>query len=256
MYKVISRILIRGRTSEVLKYSVIQRNIITAEDRSDKPNKMVNLKKYWFNKYMNCMKSYERILEQRFPRTMQKYHVLSVGTKDIYMDIKRMPSLIKKQGLNGTDSLTREELQFMYTLPKDLRKFLPLFFLSAIPFANYIIFPLIFYFPRHLLTSHYWTLQQKLEFMLFDVKRKLKHNKPLFKCMQAELETIKDETLKIKWQNAMACLDNGTHPSVKDIIACCELFSGIPYSLNVLKRKHLVSSLLHPLILSFFENSL
>jgi len=231
----------RERTPEVLKYSVIQRNIITAEDRSDKPNRMVNLKKYWFSKYMNCIKNYERILEQRFPRTMQKYRVLSIGSKDVYIDMKRMPSVIKKQGINGTDSLTREELQFMYTLPKDLRKLMPLFFLSALPFANYIILPLIFYFPRHLLTSHYWTLQQKLEFMLFDLKKKLRHNKPLFRCMQTELKTIKDKTLRIKWQDAIACLDSSTHPSTKDIIACCELFSGIPYSLNVLKRKHLVS---------------
>jgi len=59
--------------------------------------------------------------------------------------------------------------------------------------------------------------------------------------MQAELKSIKDETLRIKWRDVIACLGSGTHPTTKHIIACSKLFSGPPYSLNNLKRKHLVS---------------
>lgn len=238
----ISRILVRESVNglEPLKRAPIQRGLVKAVKSADEPGKVANLKKYWFGRYINYIKNYERTLEQRFPRTMQVYRVFSVGSKDVYTDLKRFVSAIKKQGSGGTDSLTREELQLMYTMPKDLRKLSPLFLLSAIPFTNYIIFPLAVYFPRYLLTSHYWTLQQKLDFMLSDHRNRLRHNRPLFRCMQAELKTIKDQTLRIKWRDVIACLGSGTHPTPKNIIACSELFSG-PYSLSTLKRRHMVS---------------
>lgn len=244
MYKIISRTFVREGVNmlEPLNHSSIQRGLVKAKIGTEKAGKVANLKQYWFSRYINYIKNYERTLEQRFPRTMQVYRVFSIGSKDVYTDLKRFVTAIKKQGSNGVDSLTREELQLMHTMPRDLRKLSPLFLLSALPFTNYIIFPLALYFPRYLLTSHYWTLQQKLEFMLSDHKARLKHNRPLFRCMQAELKSIKDEALRMKWRDAIACLGSGTHPTIKNITTCSKLFSGPPYSLKCLKRRHLVSS--------------
>ncbi|XP_077268355.1 LETM1 domain-containing protein 1 isoform X1 [Temnothorax americanus] len=244
MYKIISRTFVREgvNTFEPVKRVPMQRGFGKAEERTEKSGKVANLKRYWFDRYMNYIKNYERTLEQKFPRTMQVYRVFSVGSRDVYTDLKRFVIAIKKQGSNGVDSLTREELQLMHTMPRDLRKLSPLFLLSAVPFTNYIIFPLALYFPRYLLTSHYWTLQQKLEFMLSEHKARLRHNRPLLRCMQAELKsikTIKDQTLRIKWRDAVACLGSGTHPTTENIVACSKLFSGPPYSLGNLKRKHL-----------------
>lgn len=224
---------------EPLKRTPIQRGLVKAIKSAKEPDKVTNLKKYWFDKYMNYIKNYERTLEQRFPRTMQVYRVFSIGSKDVYTDLKKFVLAIKKQGSNGIDSLTREELQLMHTMPRDLRKLSPLFLLSALPFTNYVIFPLAVYFPRYLLTSHYWTLQQKLDFTLSDHRSRLKHNRSLFRCMQMELKTIKDQTLRIKWRDIIACLGSGTHPTTTNIIACSQLFLGPPYSLNTLKRKHM-----------------
>lgn len=256
MYKIISRMFVRENTNifEPLTRTPIQRSLVKMERGIEKSNKVANLKQYWFSRYINYIKNYERTLEQKFPRTMQVYRVFSIGSRDVYTDLKRFVTAIKKQGLNGVDSLTREELQLMYTMPRDLRKLSPLFLLSAVPFTNYIIFPLALYFPRYLLTSHYWTLQQKLDFMLSDHKARLKHNKPLFRCMQAELKSIRDEALRIKWRDAIACLGSGTHPTTKNIISCSKLFSGPPYSLNNLKRKHLVS--LQVIALAFLNMNL
>lgn len=240
MYKTACKILVRE--SIIVLERPMQRSFVKAEKGLDKQTgKVANLKKYWFSRYMDYIKNYERTLEQKFPRTMQMYRVFSVGSRDVYTDLKRFVSAIKKQGSNGIESLTREELQLMHTMPRDLKKLSPLFLLSAIPFTNYIIFPLALYFPRYLLTSHFWTLQQKLDFMLYDHKRRLRHNRPLFRCMQAELKSIGDQTLKIKWRDAIACLGSGTHPTTKGIIVCSALFSGSPYSLRALRRKHIVS---------------
>lgn len=241
----VCRTLVRESTSTLkqpIRCIPMQRSLVKVEKGLDKRNgKVANLKKYWFGRYMDYIKNYEHTLEKKFPRTVQMYRIFSVGSRSVYTDLKRFVSAVKKQGSNGIDSLTREELQLMHTMPKDLRKLSPLFLLSALPFTNYIIFPLALYFPHYLLTSHYWTLQQRLEFMLSNHKSRLKHNRPLFRCIQAELKTIEDQTLKMKWRDVIACLGSGTHPTTKDIIACSELFSSRPYSFNALKRRHMVS---------------
>lgn len=207
---------------------------IQQEKKSEK-HRISNIKEYWFNKYINYIKNYDKVLEKRFPKTMHVYRIFSIGTKDFIQDTKKFIQIKTK----NIDTLTADELQLSYTVHKDIVKLFPLLLISALPFTNYIIFPLAYYFPRYLLTSHYWTLQQKLEFMLLDHKKRLKHNRPLFRCMQAELHNIKDHKLKLKWSGIIACLGSGTHPNVKDIIACSELFANEPFSLNSLKRKHI-----------------
>lgn len=209
------------------------------EGKRIEKHRISNIKSYWFDKYINYIKNYEQVLEKNFPKTMHVYRIFSIGTKDFIQDVKKFLLVMKKQNIDGDDNLTADELRLNYTMRKDLIKIFPVLLISAIPFTNYIIFPLAYYFPRYLLTSHYWTLQQKLDFMLLDHKKRLKHNRPLFRCMQAELDNVKNRTLKLKLSGIIACLGSGTHPNVKDIIACSELFAGPPYSLNSLKRKHI-----------------
>lgn len=255
MYKIISRTFMQEGMNALkpLKRTPIQRGLVKEQRKTEKPGKVTNLKRYWFDRYINYIKNYERTLEQKFPRTMQMYRVFSIGSRDVYTDLKRFVAAITRQRSHGVDSLTREELQLMHTMPRDLRKLSPLFLLSALPFTNYVIFPLALYFPRYLLTSHYWTLQQKLEFMLSDHRTRLKHNKSLFRCMQAEFKNINDQALRIKWRDAIACLGSGTHPTTKNIVACSKLFSGPPYSLSNLKRRHLVSPQVVALITFEYE---
>lgn len=212
----------------------------TQEKKKERMYTMSNVKEYWFNKYINYIKNYDTVLEKNFPRTMHVYRIFSVGTKDFIQDTKKFFLAYTKDKINGSDTLTSGELRIMYTMRKDMIKLFPVLIISAIPFTNYIIFPLAYYFPRYLLSSHYWTLQQKLDFMLLEHKERLKHNRPLFRCMQAELHNIKDHTLRLKWSGIIACLGSGTHPNVYDIIACSELFASEPYSISSLKRKHTV----------------
>lgn len=203
-------------------------------------HRVSDIKKYWFDKYINYIKNYEQVLEKNFPKTMHVYRIFSIGTKDFIKEVKKYILILKKQNIDGIDTLTTEELRISYTMRKDLIKICPVLLISALPFTNYVIFPLAYCFPRHLLTTHYWTLQQRLDFMLLHHKKRLKHNRPLFRCMQAELHNIKNQILNLKWSGIIACIGSGTHPQAKDIIACSELFTVHPFSLNNLKRKHTV----------------
>ncbi|XP_031846173.1 LETM1 domain-containing protein 1 [Nomia melanderi] len=234
MYKLLcQRFIYRNKSTFSSTYIRIQYKSETKQKLEK--SRVSNVKTYWFNRYINYIKNYDRVLEKNFPQTMQIYKVFATGTKDFMGEVIKYVTTIQKP----STSLTTKELQLTYTMRRDLIKMCPVLLISAVPFTNYVLFPLIYYFPRYFLTSHYWTPQQKLDFMVLDHKKRLKHNRPLFRCMQTELLNIKNKSLKAKWNSIIACLGSGTHPHVEDIITCSELFAGQPYAIDNLKRKHI-----------------
>lgn len=207
---------------------------------TDKNSRVKQIQKYWIFRYIDYVKNYEKVLEKNFPKTMHVYRVFSVGTKEFYSDLKRYMQVRKKIRITGIDSLTREELQLSFTFPKDLIKISPVLLISAIPFTNYIIFPLAFYFPHKILTSHYWSIQDKLNFMMSEHKKRLKHYKPLLRCLQSQVNKVQDTNLRKLLKDIVAHLGSGTHPTPESLLECKTLFSGQPFSLKELKRKHVV----------------
>lgn len=74
---------------------------------------------------------------------MNMYRVFSVGIKDFLRDLKTYISLrfklIKDKGFT---KMTRQEIELYQKMPSDMLKIAPVLILSAIPFGNYVIFPL------------------------------------------------------------------------------------------------------------------
>lgn len=101
--------------------------------------------------------------------------------------------------------------------------------------------PFRFLKPRTLLCSHFWSIQQKLEFATLELTERLKHNKPVFRALQAKLDSIPDGELKDKWTTILGSLGSGVHPKTTDIIACKKLFENAPYELSSLTYAHAVS---------------
>lgn len=96
--------------------------------------------------------------------------------------------------------------------------------------------------PRTLLCSHFWSIQQKVEFSTQDLVERLKNNKPVFRALQARLDSIPNGDLKDKWKNVIAQLGSGVHPTPEDILSCKDLFVNEPYQLSHLTYNHAVSS--------------
>lgn len=103
-----------------------------------------NVQGYVFTKYINYIKNYDKILETKFPAAMNVYRVFVVGVKDFYRDMKLFLKItrIANTSTLGLRALTRKELELYYQMPKDMFRVAPVLMLSALPFANYIIFPL------------------------------------------------------------------------------------------------------------------
>lgn len=221
-------------------YLMYQRGYVETKENDAQQKKSSSFRKYWMSRYMEYIKNYQTTLDKNFPTTMRVYRVFGVGSKELYSELKKYISVRKKQRVHGMESLTREELQLWHTFPNDLVKISPLLMISAIPFTNYIIFPLAYLFPRLLLTSHYWSLEQRFNFISHYHKKRLKHNKPLLRCLQNRVDSIANPLLRVKWSGVIACLGSGTHPTASEIISCVDLFVEPPYSLDSLTRKHTV----------------
>ncbi|XP_043491909.1 LETM1 domain-containing protein 1 isoform X2 [Polistes fuscatus] len=103
----------------------------------------------------------------------------------------------------------------------------------------YRMFINAYFFPRQMLTHHFWTPEQKIDFTLYYYKERFKYSRPLFHCMEIKSNHIKDKLLKSKWSGIIACLGSGGHPTVESVISCIALFASAPYSLDTLESKHM-----------------
>lgn len=223
-----------------------QNKMTTSQTAFEKINELSKMKNMSFmQKYKSYMmfmiQHYDNNMtnvEKRFPK-MKIVRVFNTGLKDLYQDVKKYMSIMKKKKKVGSQGLTREELELNFKLPNDLIKVSPILMISAIPFTNYIVFPLIYFFPRVFLVSYFWTLQQRLDFFLYNYKQKLKYNKPVFRCLQAQKREIKRFPTAVRWNSVIACIGSGTHPTTSDVIACKDLFTGYPFSINSLKQSHI-----------------
>lgn len=104
------------------------------------------IKSYVLEKYVRYVEGYEKILEHRFPKAMRVYRVFSVGIKDFYKDSKdfvRVKGLARnalKSG-SGIQSLSGKDVEIFYRMPREMLRVAPVLLISALPFANYIVFP-------------------------------------------------------------------------------------------------------------------
>ncbi|CAG2104693.1 unnamed protein product [Medioppia subpectinata] len=216
---------------------------------SDKVKPIAGLKSFVSNKFVQFIEGYERILEKRFPKTFKIYQVFTIGSygsldraKDFYKDIVQHFQ-ISKQLFDGKrlNELSYSELMIYFKTPKDMARVGPVLLVSALPFANYVVFPLAFMFPKQLLSSHFWSLEQRQLFQTQDHTKRLYYFRPVFRHIQRRLPSVThDNKLQVKCRQVFAQIGSGTHPSVDRVLDIKPAFVSKPYGAKHLKSKHLV----------------
>lgn len=197
------------------------------------------LRTYVAGRYMKYLQSYSTALEKRFPAAMKMYRLVTVGIKEFYSDVKDYVSLcIKINHGKGFSNVSRKEIELYHKMPSDMWRITPVLLLSAIPFGNYVVFPLAFLKPRKLLCSHFWTTSQTTEFNMLDLKERFKYNKPILKVLQTKLNVIVNDDLKHYWKNILATLGSGFHPKDEEIIKCKQLFVSGPFNIENISFQH------------------
>ncbi|RZB40615.1 LETM1 domain containing protein [Asbolus verrucosus] len=213
--------------------------------------------------YLKYMKNHVNALqkiEKNFPVAIRMYRVFSEGIKIFARDIKeyvKIARLIHAPGQRDKfQSLTRREIELYHQMPKDMRHVTPILLLSALPIVCYVIFPIAYMFPRQLLSSHFWNLQQKSEFNLIILKSRIKHCQPLLSTLQNEIDKTKNSKLHHEWIHILGMIGSGFRPKIEQILSCKELFRCPPLDLHYLSGRHVKHLLkLHDLHTGLFRRT-
>ncbi|XP_066210108.1 LETM1 domain-containing protein 1 isoform X1 [Saccopteryx leptura] len=179
---------------------------------------------------------YHRFLDRHFPRFYVLYTTFMKGLQMIWADAKKARRIKTNMWKHNIKfhQLSYREMEHLRQFRRDITKCLFVGILSIPPFANYLVFLLMYLFPRQLLIQHFWTPKQQIDFLnIYHAIRKQSH--PDILCyLEKIIPLISDEGLQWHMTELCAKIQRGTHPAVHDILALRECFSNHPLGLDQL----------------------
>ncbi|CAK6963783.1 LETM1 domain-containing protein 1 [Scomber scombrus] len=177
---------------------------------------------------------YESFLKRRFPRFYKLYHTFIQGFKLLFQDAKDVSRIKVKMGSQNlqVQDLPYREMEKLRQFRRDVIKAIPLVMISIPPFANYLVFVLMYFFPRQLLIPHFWTPKQQVEFRGIYHSLRAQHHRPVLEGLEYVSGHVKDGQLQSRLKGLCAKVQNGGSPQVSEILAVRRLFSGPPLGMK------------------------
>uniref|UniRef100_A0A1A7YZS4 LETM1 domain containing 1 n=1 Tax=Iconisemion striatum TaxID=60296 RepID=A0A1A7YZS4_9TELE len=184
---------------------------------------------------------YEGFLKKRFPRLFLLHHTFVQGFKQLFQDAKDVRKIKAKMLSEGVkfQDLPYREMEKLRQFRRDLIKAIPLMVISIPPFANYLVFVLMYFFPRQLLIPHFWNPKQKVEFQRVYQSFRVQHYRPVLKELEVMSHQDKNGHLKGQLTTLCAKVQSGANPKVSEILAVKNLFSSAPLSIKMMSVDHM-----------------
>ncbi|XP_063063971.1 LETM1 domain-containing protein 1 isoform X2 [Engraulis encrasicolus] len=141
---------------------------------------------------------YEHFLQQRFPRFYRLYSTFLKGFRLLFQDAKEVRKIKARMYSNDTDhwNLPYRDMEKLRQFRRDMIKAVPLLLISIPPFANYVVFLLMYLFPRHFLIHQFWTPQQLAEFQTVYHSSRAQSHPPLLDALTQAVPTVEDDHLR------------------------------------------------------------
>ncbi|XP_077450374.1 LETM1 domain-containing protein 1 [Stigmatopora argus] len=179
---------------------------------------------------------YENFLKKRFPRYYLLYHTFVEGFKLLFRDAKDVGNIKRKMSRDGIAhrDLSYREMEKLRQFRRDVLKGVPLVLLSIPPFANYLVFLLMYFFPRQVLTPHFWTPKQQVEFRQLYHSLRLGRHPAVIRELRRASGAVPDGDLRSRLDDLCTQVQKGSTPQVWEILAVRGLFSGAPLSMSQL----------------------
>ncbi|XP_040048784.1 LETM1 domain-containing protein 1 [Gasterosteus aculeatus] len=190
--------------------------------------------RYVVSKFQSVNAKYEDFLKRRFPRFYHLYHTFKEGVKLMLQDGKEVQRIKMKMFSDGMQykDLPYRDMEKLRQFRRDIMKAVPLMMISIPPFANYLVFVLMYFFPRQLLIPHFWTPKQQVEFRGLYHSYRVRHHWPVLKGLEKTSQRVKDGQLQSHLKNLCAKVQSGANPKVSEILAVRSLFSGPPLGIR------------------------
>ncbi|XP_075407791.1 LETM1 domain-containing protein 1 isoform X1 [Tenrec ecaudatus] len=184
---------------------------------------------------------YHRFLGRNFPRFYAMYTLFMKGFRMLWADAKKARR-IKANMWNHNikfHQLPYRDMEHLRQFRRDVAKCLFIGVISIPPFANYLVFLLMYFFPRQLLIQHFWTPKQQVDFLEIYHALQKKSHPQILTYLERSIPAISDT--KLRWHLTELCskIELGTHPAVNDILALRKCFSSQPLDMNHLQALQL-----------------
>ncbi|XP_060913855.1 LETM1 domain-containing protein 1 [Labrus mixtus] len=190
--------------------------------------------RYVTTKLQRVNSKYEAFLKRRFPRFFLLYNTFVKGFRLLYQDANSVARIKRKMYSDGVQfkDLPYREMELLRQFRRNVIKAVPLVVISIPPFANYLVFVLMYFFPRQLLIPHFWTPSQQVEFQGVYHSLRAQHLRPVLKGLENTSHQVKDRQLQGRLKDLCTKVQNGVNPRVSEILAVRSLFSGPPLGLK------------------------
>jgi len=182
----------------------------------------------------------ERRFENLTPATYKKYKSLSGGFTLLVKDIIKVTEMATELHYQPRFHMyKRKELEAYLELPKDIKKVLPLLFIFPLPGGALLCLPLASYFPRHFLSRHFWTEEQRLEFSEMSHKKRISYYRTLLgklkRCAMRRMPAGADRDHVIA---LVSKVEDGGYPTLDELRRIESCFQTDPLDLEYFSRSH------------------
>ncbi|KAK1151141.1 LETM1 domain-containing protein 1 [Acipenser oxyrinchus oxyrinchus] len=184
---------------------------------------------------------YERFLHRNFPAFYLLYSTFFRGLRLLLQDgseVRRIKVKMARQGLSK-EQLPYRDMETLRQFRRDIIKALPVALVSIPPFANYLVFVLMYFFPRQVLVRHFWTPKQQVEFQqVYHGQRARLYPRLVNDLTRTALE-VTDRDLQSQLLQLCNKVQGGAHPGISEIQAVRRLFTGPPLGMKRLQVEHM-----------------
>ncbi|XP_055520353.1 LETM1 domain-containing protein 1 isoform X1 [Leucoraja erinacea] len=228
---------LKGRgSSEFLYYPTICVSRLTSHQLSQffTTAKRSTLSSAIISKAKRLNAKYEKFLEINFPRFYGIYSTFFRGFRLLYLDFKEVHGIKYKMANKGLkyNQLPYREMEKLRQFRRDVIKVIPVVLLAIPPFANYIVFILMYFFPRQFLISHFWTHDQHQEFKeIYHSFRAQVYPDAVSGLIKAASK-VKDRQLKKQLLTLGNKVQDGIHPEIFQLHIVAKLFLGHPLAIR------------------------
>ncbi|KAL5005629.1 hypothetical protein ScPMuIL_016787 [Solemya velum] len=217
------------------------------KDHVKPPSKV---KWYFIDKFKHYIEGYEKFLGTKYPKIFGVYNTFKGGVHGLLSDTRMYYSVTLEMWRGtGLHNFSYRQLQVYRQMPHEMLKATPLLVISALPLGG-AIFAVAYFFPRLLLTTHFWTPKQRREFWSYDHKHRLHHLSSVFSGLKKHQKHIEDPELGNRMKKIVQKLQHSVHPTVTEILEVKPLFESYTYAiqkLSLVQKRHLAKGLGLPL---------
>uniref|UniRef100_H3AUE4 LETM1 domain containing 1 n=2 Tax=Latimeria chalumnae TaxID=7897 RepID=H3AUE4_LATCH len=209
------------------------------------------------SKAKSISERYERFLERRFPRVYVLHSTLFTGFRLLISDAKEVKRIREKMAAQKLkfEQLPYREMESLRQFRRDIIKAAPLLLISIPPFANYLVFVLMYFFPRQLLIRHFWNPGQQEEYLgIYHLRRAHLYPEIVTHLLNSVPKTA--NPMQRRMQRLCTKVKQGFHPEAAELHAVRSLFTEPPLRIKRLNKQRVKAlsqvMMLTPHLPSFF----